>query len=212
MTESTGPHSAGGPELGRIIPEELRNSFGLPIPYIQLRIVNPETGEVLGEEEEGELCVRGYSLMAGMYKKERHEYLDDDGWYRTGDKCLFRKGYVIFHGRLGEMIKTVGSNVAPREVEAVLETFPEVGMAIVVGLPDPQREEIVGAVLVSKGGAAIDAQDVIQRAAKELSSYKVPRRALVLADDEVPLLPNGKADKLRLRELLIEDGQPVAHR
>jgi acyl-CoA synthetase (AMP-forming)/AMP-acid ligase II len=203
MTESIGPHSAPGPEADRLLPDELHGSFGLPIPHIQLRIIDPETGMVLGDEQEGELTVRGYSLMEGLYKKERHEYLDDDGWYRTGDKCLFRQGYVIFHGRLGEMIKTAGSNVAPREVEEVLESVPEVGMAIVLGVPDGERNEIVGAVVSPRGDARIDTGQVIERLSSQLSAYKVPRAIVVLADHEVPVLPNGKPDKRRLREMLL---------
>jgi acyl-CoA synthetase (AMP-forming)/AMP-acid ligase II len=209
MTESIGPHSAAGPEADRVLPEELRHSFGLPIPYIELRVVDPLSGEVLGEEQEGELCVRGYSLMDGLYKRERHESLDDNGWYHTGDRCLFRQGYVIFHGRMGEMIKTAGANVAPSEVEDVLASLPGVGMAVVVGLPDPERDEIVAAVLVAEGDAEVDAATAIERAARELSSYKVPRRVLVLRDNELPILSNGKADRRRLRQLVAEAGQPV---
>jgi acyl-CoA synthetase (AMP-forming)/AMP-acid ligase II len=204
MTESIGPHSAAGSEAARILPEELHGSFGSPIPHIELRIIDPDTGEVLGDEQEGELCVRGYSLMDGMYKKERHEYLEEDGWYRTGDKCMFRQGYVIFRGRTGEMIKTAGSNVAPREVEEVLESVPEVGMAIVMAVPDPATtgNEIVGAILSPRGDAVIDTARVIECVSKELSAYKVPRAVLVLPDNEVPVLPNGKPDKRKLREML----------
>ena len=131
MTETMGPHSAPGPEAERILPEEMRGSFGLLVPCVEHRIADPETNATLDEGEVGEVCIRGYSLMNGLYKWERHETFDDDGWYHTGDKGFIRDGYLYFLGRLSEMIKTSGSNVAPREVELLLESFPEVGLAVV---------------------------------------------------------------------------------
>jgi acyl-CoA synthetase (AMP-forming)/AMP-acid ligase II len=206
MTETIGPHSAAGPEASRVLPEELRDSFGLPIPHIQMKIVDPETRQSLEHGSEGELCVRGYSLMDGLYKRERHTVFDDDGWYATGDKCLFRDGYVLFHGRLGDMIKTAGSNVAPREVEVVLQSFPDIALAMVAGIPDPEVGELVGAIVVPKSGVAVDPAELASRTSVEVSSYKVPRRWLVLAESEVPHLGNDKLDRLALRDLLIERG------
>jgi acyl-CoA synthetase (AMP-forming)/AMP-acid ligase II len=140
--------------------------------------------------------------MNGLYKRERHETFDGDGWYHSGDKGFIRDGYLYFLGRLSEMIKTSGSNVAPREVELLLESFPEVGLAVVVGLPDAERGEVVAAALVPTGGTTIDPIETIRRAGDELSNYKVPRRVLVLDEGEMPYLPNGKPDRLTVRELL----------
>ena len=212
MTETVGPHSAPGPEADRVLPKDLRGSFGLPVPYVEHRIADPETNATLGEGEEGEVCVRGYSLMSGLYKWERHETFDDDGWYHTGDRGSFRDGYLFFHGRLGEMIKTAGSNVAPREVELALEALPEVGAAVVTGVPDAERGEAVAAALVPAPGAAIDAAEVLRQVDKELSNYKVPRRALVLDEKEVPYLASGKPDRLRLQAMLVEQATEVRWR
>jgi acyl-CoA synthetase (AMP-forming)/AMP-acid ligase II len=110
------------------------------------------------------------------------------------------------------MIKTSGSNVAPREVELTLEQYPEVGLAVVLGLPDPDRGQVVGAVLMPRAGAAIDPLDIMQRAHKELSSYKVPRIVLVLGDAEIPYLASGKPDKISLRAMLAERGVDVRSR
>jgi acyl-CoA synthetase (AMP-forming)/AMP-acid ligase II len=209
MTETMGPHSAAGPEAERVLPEEMRGSFGLLVPCVEHRIANPETNATLGEGEVGEICVRGYSLMNGLYKRERHETFDDDGWYHTGDKGLIRDGFLYFVGRLSEMIKTSGSNVAPREVELVLESFPEVGVAVVVGLPDADRGEVVAAALVPVAGTTIDPIATLRRAGDELSNYKVPRRVLVLGEDEMPYLANGKPDRLTVRELLAERATDV---
>lgn len=202
MTETVGPHSAPGPEAGRVLPEDMRGSFGLLVPHVEHRIADPETNAALPDGSEGEVCIRGYSLMAGLYKKERHEAFDDDGWYHTGDRAVIRDGYLYFKGRLSEMIKTSGSNVAPREVELALESFEEVGAAAVMGLPDAERGEVVAVALAPRPGGSIDAEDVLERLDKEISSYKVPRRVLVLGEDEVPYLPSGKLDRIRIRTLL----------
>jgi acyl-CoA synthetase (AMP-forming)/AMP-acid ligase II len=172
------------------------------VPYVEHRVADPETNATLPEGEIGELCIRGYSVMNGLYKKERYETFDDDGWYHTGDKGYLRDGYLYYLGRLSEMIKTSGSNVAPREVEVLLETFPEVGLAVVLGLPDPDRGEVVGAVLIPAPGMVLDADDVLERLGKEVSSFKVPTKVLVLADEELPSLASGKPDKVNLRQRL----------
>ena len=93
------------------------------------------------------------------------------------------------------MIKTAGANVAPREVEVALEAFPEIRLALVLGLPDDERGQVVVAGVAPALGAAVDVDDVRERVRKELSSYKVPRAIVVLGDDEIPLLGSGKADR-----------------
>ncbi len=212
MTETMGPHSAAGPEAERVLPEEMRGSFGLLVPCVEHRIADPETNATLDEGELGEVCIRGYSVMNGLYKRERHETFDDDGWYHTGDKGLIRDGYLYFQGRLSEMIKTSGSNVAPREVELLLESFPEVGLAVVVGLPDADRGEVVAAALVPAAGTSIDPIETLRRAGDELSNYKVPRRVLVLGEGEMPYLANGKPDRLTVRKLLADRATEVQWR
>ena len=205
QTESMGPHTAPGPEAGQVLPEELRGSFGPPVPHIEHRIVDPDTGQDMPPGEEGEVIVRGYSISAGLYKRERHEAFDADGWLHTGDRGYFKQGYLFFTGRFTEMIKTLGSNVAPREVELVLEAAPGVGLAIVMGVPDDERGEIVAAVLVPVPGESVDFAAVRAHAAEELSSYKVPRHMMVVESDDMPTLGSGKPDKRTLFMMLEED-------
>jgi acyl-CoA synthetase (AMP-forming)/AMP-acid ligase II len=203
MTETGGPHTACPPdEANRILPEEMRGSFGRSLPYIEHRIVDPETGTVLAAGEVGEICVRGYNLMSGIYKRERAEVFDVDGWFHTGDRGEFRDGYLYYFGRLGEMIKSAGSNVSPREVEVALEGLQDVQLAIVVGLPDDTRDEIVAAAVVPKPGAQIDPDDLIAQVANQISSYKVPRLLKILDLNQVPWLPTGKPDKQTLAAIL----------
>jgi acyl-CoA synthetase (AMP-forming)/AMP-acid ligase II len=200
MTETCGPHTWGPPEN---LPESLRGSFGTAVEGIEHKIVSPETGETLGAGEFGEICVRGYSLLQGLYKLEREETFDADGFYHTGDGGHFDAGGVLyFKGRLGDMIKTGGANVTPSEVEAVLTNFPEVKAAYVVGIPDPERGQNVAASVVLESGATADPRELRTRLKRELSAYKVPRHLFVDEDGSLPFTDTGKIDKRRLERLL----------
>ena len=205
MTETGGPHTGCPPEESfRILPEEMRGSFGRSLPGIEHQIIDPETGAVLGDGETGEICVRGYNMMAGIYKQERADTFDEGGWYRTGDLGTFRDGYLYYFGRRTDMIKSAGANVSPREVEAALEALLGVQTAVVVGLPDPQRGQIVAAALVPSPGSAVSVGTITQQVAGEVSSYKVPRLIVVLDAAELPMLPTGKPNKVELARLLQE--------
>jgi acyl-CoA synthetase (AMP-forming)/AMP-acid ligase II len=170
---------------------------------VERKIIDPETGEDLPEREEGELVIRGYGVTQGYYKKEREEVFDADGWLHTGDRCFIVDNRPFFVGRFYEMIKTRGANVSPREVELVLEGFPDIAHALVFGLPHPDLEEEVTAVVVPAPGASPSVESIRSRARQELSSYKVPTRIDIVSDETaVPWLASGKPDKLALRARL----------
>jgi acyl-CoA synthetase (AMP-forming)/AMP-acid ligase II len=171
--------------------------------WFDYKVVDPETGRSLGDGEEGEFCVRGFGLMAGLYKKEREETFDSDGYYHTGDRGYIEGGRIWFRGRYSEMIKSGGANVSPLEVETVLGSFPEVKAAFVVGVPDPKRGEVVAAAVVAAAGSTPDLDELRLRANKELSAYKVPVRWQLLDDAEVPRLASGKIDKRTLKEAFL---------
>ncbi len=201
MTETCGPHTFDRTDVD--LPDRLRGSFGHAVPGMEHKVVDPETGATLPPGEVGEICVRGYSLMLGLHKQEREDVFDRDGYYHTGDAGYFdADGVLYFSARLGEMIKTAGANVTPREVEVVIETFPEVVSAFVVGLPDPERGQNVAAVVVLKPGAALDADAAHARLREQLSSYKLPRQWLFAAKEELPFTDSGKIDKKKLAALL----------
>ena len=140
--------------------------------------------------------------MAGFYKREREETFDADGWFHTGDRSYLEGDRVFFTGRYTEMIKSGGANVAPLEVETVLQSFPEVRYAFVFGMPHAERGEEVTAVIVVEDGAAFDPDDIRRRARAELSAYKVPTSIVTIPLDEAPWLPSGKPDKLTLQQRL----------
>jgi acyl-CoA synthetase (AMP-forming)/AMP-acid ligase II len=207
MTETCAGYIVSGPR-GHIIPKEYEGAHGFKVPEMQYKIVDPETGQTLEEGQEGEICLRGYNLMLRMWKKERHEYLDDDGFYHTGDRGSLRGPYIFFTGRIKEMIKTSGANVAPREVEVVLNSCDGVLTSVVVGVPDPQRQEIVSPAVVPLPGVDLDVQVLVKRCKEDLSSYKVPRRVLIV-EDELPMLFPGKPDLNTIKKQIIELGVPV---
>jgi len=181
------------------LPEHQRGSFGRPAPGFEARIVDPDSGRVCATGETGELHLRGPFLMEGYYGRERFEVFDPDGWFPTGD--LFHVddlGLFYFHGRRGEMIKTAGANVSPREVEAVLGEVAGL-RAHVVGVDDTARGQRVAAVIVSD--APVDLDALATRLRERLSSYKVPTEFRVLAEDEVPTMSSGKLDLRALKEL-----------
>lgn len=201
MTETCGPHT-WGPADGTL-PDGLRGSFGTAVEGVEHRVIDPETGATLPPGELGEICVRGYSLMQGLYKREREDVFDADGFYRTGDAGFFDAGGVLyFKGRLGDMIKTGGANVTPSEVEAVLASFPEVKAAYVVGVPDPERGQNVAASVLLEPGAQAEADELRSRVKGELSAYKVPRHLFIDEDAALPFTDTGKIDKRRLAALL----------
>jgi acyl-CoA synthetase (AMP-forming)/AMP-acid ligase II len=161
----------------------------------EYKIIARETGEVLPDGEEGEFCVRGYGLMHAIYKKEREEILDADGYYHTGDRGYIENGRIFFTGRYSEMVKAGGANVAPVEVEQTLMSLPGVRQAFVFGLPHPERGQEVAAVVVPEDGHQLTPEGLRTALHRELSAYKVPTRIDLVAIDEVPWLPTGKPDK-----------------
>jgi acyl-CoA synthetase (AMP-forming)/AMP-acid ligase II len=201
MTETGSVCLASADETDQ--PEHRRGSFGRPVAGFEARVVDPASGQECAIGVVGELWLRGPFLMEGYYRRERHEIFEPDGWFRTGD--LFHvdaDGFFYFSGRSGDMIKTAGANVAPREVEAAIADITGL-VAHVVGVEDQARGElVVAAVRVPRGATGPDPEALRAALRERLSAYKVPRRVVLLADDEVPMLSSGKLDGPALKELL----------
>ena len=184
-------------------PESRRGSFGKPAPGFEARVVDPETGGDCPPGQVGELWFRGAFLMAGYYGVEREATFTPDGWYRTGDLCrVDEDGFFYFSARLGDMIKTAGANVSPREVEAAILHLSGLS-AHVIGLPDPDRGQIVAAaVRVPSDTPAPDADELRTSLRGALSAYKVPALIVSMRDEEVPIMSSGKLDAPALKALL----------
>jgi acyl-CoA synthetase (AMP-forming)/AMP-acid ligase II len=168
----------------------------------ECRVVDPETGDTVGEGEVGEFQIRGYGLMHSLYKREREEVFLSDGYYATGDLGYVEKGFVYFTSRLKDMIKTRGANVAPAEVEAVLDARPEVKISFVVGLPHPDYGEEVAAAVVPQGDIPVDVASLLGDCRRLLSPYKVPTMIEILPPDEIPYLSSSKPDRQAVKQIL----------
>ncbi len=177
-------------------------SVGHPLPGVDLRIVDPETGKVLPQGQVGEIRVKGY-VTVGYYKdadKNRTAF-DANGYFITGDLgFLDAEGRLYFRGRLKEMIKTGGINVAPAEVEETLMAHPAVKLACVTGVPDRQRDEIVAALIVCRPGHSVAVADLLALCRRQLAGYKVPRLMKFVSEAELPLTVTGKLQKNRLAD------------
>jgi acyl-CoA synthetase (AMP-forming)/AMP-acid ligase II len=203
MTETCGPHTYGRMDVD--LPEHLRGSFGKALDGVTHKVVDPETGARLPTGEHGEICVRGYSLMQGLYKCEREDVFDEEGFYHTGDGGHFdAEGHLFFKARLGEMIKTGGANVTPREVEIVMDGMDEVQMSFVVGVPHPVRGQNVAAAVVLNEGEKLTSDELRTRLREELSAYKVPRHLFFFDREELPFTDSGKMPKKILTAMLTE--------
>jgi acyl-CoA synthetase (AMP-forming)/AMP-acid ligase II len=190
------------------LPEHLRASCGPFLPGFETRIVDLETGRDCPRGEVGELWLRGPFLFETYYGKPRSQAYDRDGWWRSGDVgVITEEGFFIIKGRLGDMIKTAGANVAPREVEAVVADVTGGLASVVVGVPDPERGQAVVAVVLSE--AEVDEAGLRRQLAEKLSSYKVPKRIIRLAPGEMPTLSSGKYDNRRLLALVQERLSPA---
>ena len=186
-------------------PRSLRlETQGRPLPGVTIRVVDRESGRALPPGEVGELRVKGH-VMPGYYQdgEQTRAAFDADGYFVTGDLGLLGDdGRVRFRGRLKEMIKTGGINVAPLEVEAALLAHPAVKQAFVVGVPDRVRGEVVVAAVELHGEAPASAEALAAFCRERLAGYKVPTRFVFRKADEFPHTPTGKVHKPRLRDEL----------
>ena len=184
---------------------ELRlTTQGRPLPGMEMYVVDPATGTALPPGEVGEFRVKGY-LTPGYYREpeQTRAAFDAEGAFITGDLGVVREdGRVSFRGRLKELIKTGGANVAPLEVEAVLLSHPAVQQAYVVGVADRARGEVGVAAVELRPGASATAEALTAFCRERLASYKVPARIVFRTAEQFPRTATGKVQKPRLREEL----------
>jgi acyl-CoA synthetase (AMP-forming)/AMP-acid ligase II len=204
MTETLGPHTFH--PAGEALPPGKEGSFGRSVPGVEHKVVDPVTFEELPAGATGELWLRGYSLMLGLHKREREDTFTPDGWYRTGDGGhLDGDGHFYFTGRMGDLVKSAGMNITPRDVELALEAMPEVAMAFVTGVDQPDRGQDVVAAVALRPGEALDEHEARTRLKGRIASYKVPRHIAFFAGQaELPWLDSGKVDRRRLAAILDE--------
>lgn len=187
-------------------PIELRvATVGRNIPGVEIKIVNPETGEEVPSGVQGELCARGYNVMKGYYKmpEATAAAIDKDGWLHTGDLATMdENGYCKITGRVKDMIIRGGENIYPREIEEFLYTHPSVLDVQVVGVPDIKYGEEVIAYIRVREGDQLTEDDVKKYCEGKIARFKIPRYVAIV--DEFPMTASGKIQKFKLREMAIE--------
>jgi fatty-acyl-CoA synthase len=174
---------------------------------VEVKIVDPATGETVERGEPGELCTRGYSVMLGYWplsdpegQEKTAEAIDADGWMHTGDLAEMREdGYCNIVGRIKDMVIRGGENIYPREIEEFLYGHPDIEDVQVIGVPDEKYgEELAAWIKLSDGAAPLDAEQVREFCAGRLAHYKIPRYVLLV--DEFPMTVTGKIRKIQMRE------------
>ncbi len=176
-----------------------RSTAGKLLPGMTLRILDKASAALLPQGEEGEIAVKGLTLMRGYYKVEPEAYFDADGFFHSQDGgYLDQEGYLHWNGRISNIIKTGGVNVSPLEIETALQGYPNMRVGIPFGMPHSSLGEVIVLCAVAMEGCELD-EDKIQAFLKErLASYKLPRKILLFSESALSFTGNQKiqSDKL----------------
>jgi acyl-CoA synthetase (AMP-forming)/AMP-acid ligase II len=204
LTESCGIVCAGMPEDDL---EQRLTANGTALPGVDLRIADKDTGETLGAGLKGEMLIRSGAIFSGYYKDpaKTAETLRD-GWLHTGDLCSIDEGgQVRFHGRVKDMLKVGGENVAAVEIESFLMSHPAVKLAQVIGVADERLGEVPAAFIELAPGAGLDGAGVVAFCKGQIASYKIPRYVRFMTEWPMSTTKVRKPDlaKLPLGERLV---------
>ena len=177
-------------------------SIGRVHPHVEIKIVDPVTGETVMRGQTGEFCTRGYSVMLGYWddKEKTAEAIDADGWMHTGDLAEMRAdGYCNIVGRIKDMVIRGGENIYPREIEEFLYGHPDIEDVQVIGVPDERYgEELCAWIKLREGADPLDADQVREFCTGKLAHYKIPRYVMLV--DEFPMTVTGKIRKIQMRQ------------
>jgi acyl-CoA synthetase (AMP-forming)/AMP-acid ligase II len=206
MTETFGPYC--GYRADQDLPQEKFGSCGRPFDWVEVRIVDPDSGEEMPAGEQGEIWLRGDHLLRAICGRLRSTVFTQDGSYRTGDLGrLDADGFLWYSGRLDDMVKVKGATVYPSEVEGALRSVDEVEAAFVTDVTDDQGLPAIAALVITDATV----EEVRAAVKPRLSAFKVPTVWLVTKDtDRVPMMASGKADKPALQRLLQSDAIPAS--
>jgi fatty-acyl-CoA synthase len=180
-------------------------TIGRVQPHLEVKIVDPVTGQTVPRGVPGELCTRGYAVMLGYWDDpELTEKAIQDGWMHTGDLAVIDEdGYGRIVGRLKDMIIRGGENIYPRELEEFLYGFAKVQDVQVVGIPDAKYGEEVCACIILRDGAQATEQEVLDFCRGKIAHYKLPRYIRFVK--QFPMTVTGKVQKHLLREQMTKE-------
>ena len=199
MTETSGTITTLNPEDHDVNGNEKMRSVGTPLPGVEIKIIDPETGETLPPYTIGEIATRSAKNMKGYWNRPEAtaETIDADGWLRTGDAgSLDEDGYLYIQDRLKDMIISGGENVYPAEVENALYANPKVADVAVIGVPDAKWGEAVKACVVVKAGQELTEAELIADARTRIAGYKCPKSI-----DFIEALPRNPSGKILRKDL-----------
>ncbi|MFY9556033.1 MAG: AMP-binding protein [Blastocatellia bacterium] len=188
--------------------ERRTQTVGRALPEVEVKIVDPSTGEICAPGHAGELCCRGYNVMKGYYNNASAtaEAIDSEGWLHTGDQATLDKdGYVRITGRIKELIIRGGENIAPKEIEDLLRSNPKIVDVYVYGVPDERLGEEVAAAIKLKPNATAPAEEIREFCVGRIARFKIPRQIRFV--DSFPMTASGKVQKFKLREAHIAENQ-----
>jgi fatty-acyl-CoA synthase len=177
------------------------STVGTVQPHLEVKIVNPDTGDTVLPGQSGELCTRGYSVMHGYWEDpaKTAEAIDTDGWMHTGDLATMDdEGYVNIVGRIKDLVIRGGENIYPREIEEFLYRHPAIQDVQVVGVPDAKYGEELCAWVIVKPGQTLDEEAVRAFCKGQIAHYKVPRHIRFV--DGFPMTVTGKIQKFKIRD------------
>lgn len=179
------------------------STVGTVQPHLEVKIVNPDTGDTVPPGQSGELCTRGYSVMHGYWEDpaKTAEAIDTDGWMHTGDLATMdTEGYVNIVGRIKDLVIRGGENIYPREIEEFLYRHPAIQDVQVVGVPDAKYGEELCAWIIVKPGQTLDEEAVRAFCKGQIAHYKVPRHIRFV--DGFPMTVTGKIQKFKIRDAM----------
>ena len=179
-------------------------TVGKPLPEVEVKVVDPETGKELPANKPGELVARGYGIMKGYYKMPKQtDSVIRDGWLHTKDLATMDDdGYFSILGRIDDMIIRGGENVYPREIEEYLYTNDKIEDVSVIGIPSQKYGEEVAAFVKLKEGKKSSEEELKNFCKEGISRFKIPK--YIFFTDEFPMTASGKIRKVELREIAKE--------
>ena len=186
--------------------EHRLETVGTPFPYLEVKIISPETKAIVPRGEQGEICCRGFTVMKEYYKNAEATaaQIDRDGWLHTGDLATMDEdGYVRLTGRLKDMIIRGGENIYPVEIESFLLTNPKISEAQIIGVPDAVLGEELYAWIKLKHGESATEDELKEFCKGKIAHYKIPRYFRFV--DEFPMTASGKILKAEMRRVTTEE-------
>ncbi|MBR6981540.1 MAG: AMP-binding protein [Prevotella sp.] len=185
--------------------EQRCTTVGRDFPFVEVKVIDPETGEECPVGVQGEMCCRGFNVMKGYYKNPEAtaEVIDKNGFLHSGDLGVKDEdGFYRITGRIKDMIIRGGENVYPREIEEFLYHMPGIQDVQVAAVPSKKYGEAVGAFIILKEGVKMEPEDVQDFCRGKIARYKIPKYVFFI--DEFPLTGSGKIQKFKLKEMSLQ--------